>query len=66
MIMASTALECTVIGVPDDKLGQKLVFVFEQDKIPGDLIVVENQPGEHAASSSTAKRYQFMWTISPE
>lgn len=37
MIMASTALECIVIGVPDDKLGQKLVFVFEQDKIPGDL-----------------------------
>jgi o-succinylbenzoate---CoA ligase len=37
IIMASTSLECIVIGLPDNKLGQKLVFVFEQDKTPGDL-----------------------------
>jgi acyl-CoA synthetase (AMP-forming)/AMP-acid ligase II len=28
-------LECTVIGLPDEKLGHRLVFVFEKDHTPG-------------------------------
>lgn len=32
MIKAKTALECTVIGLPDVKLGQKLVFVLEKEE----------------------------------
>jgi O-succinylbenzoic acid--CoA ligase len=34
IIMAGTTLECAVIGLPDKKLGQKLVLVLEEDKTP--------------------------------
>jgi O-succinylbenzoic acid--CoA ligase len=32
IVMAKTTLECAVLGLPDNKLGQKLVFVFEKEK----------------------------------
>jgi O-succinylbenzoic acid--CoA ligase len=34
MVMSKTMLACTVIGLPDKKLGQRLVFVFENDQAP--------------------------------
>jgi O-succinylbenzoic acid--CoA ligase len=34
LILSKTMLECVAVGLPHKKLGQKLVFVFEQDQIP--------------------------------
>jgi o-succinylbenzoate---CoA ligase len=34
LILSKTLLHCVAVGVPDQKLGQKLVLVFEQDEIP--------------------------------
>jgi O-succinylbenzoic acid--CoA ligase len=63
MIMACTTLECIVIGLPDDKLGQKLVFVFEQDKISGDLsllrIRLENMLPHHVQPKNIVHVKQF-------
>jgi O-succinylbenzoic acid--CoA ligase len=33
-IVEETGLNCVVVGIPDKKLGHKLVFVFEEDKTP--------------------------------
>jgi o-succinylbenzoate---CoA ligase len=33
LVKTKTALECAVTGLPDIKLGQKLVFVFEKEKM---------------------------------
>jgi O-succinylbenzoic acid--CoA ligase len=34
LILSKTLLHCIAIGIPDQKLGQKLVLVFEQDQTP--------------------------------
>lgn len=34
LILSKTLLHCIAVGIPDQKLGQKLVLVFEQDQIP--------------------------------
>jgi O-succinylbenzoic acid--CoA ligase len=33
-VMAKTGLECAVVDLPDNELGQKVVFVFEKGKLP--------------------------------
>lgn len=42
MIMAKTMLSCTVIGMPDSKLGHKLVFVFESDQAPDSFLSLKS------------------------
>jgi O-succinylbenzoic acid--CoA ligase len=34
LVMEKTMLECVALGLPDKKLGQKLVFAFEKDEVP--------------------------------
>ena len=42
MIMEKTRLECIAIGVPDSKLGQKLILVIEKDQAPASLEVLKS------------------------
>lgn len=43
LVMEKTGLECTVVGSPDEKLGQQLVFFVEQHKMPFSVAVLETE-----------------------
>ncbi len=45
MIASKTLLECVVVGLPDEKLGQKLVFVFEKDQAPDSFHTLKEDLG---------------------
>jgi o-succinylbenzoate---CoA ligase len=47
MIMTKTMLECTVIGLPDKKLGYRLVFVFERDQTPDSFATLKTDFENH-------------------
>jgi o-succinylbenzoate---CoA ligase len=40
LINARTLLKCIATGVPDKKLGQKLILVFEQEQVPDSLPIL--------------------------
>jgi O-succinylbenzoic acid--CoA ligase len=41
-VMAKAGLECTVVGLPDERFGQELVMVLEKDKAPDDISQLKN------------------------
>jgi len=42
-VMAKAGLECTVVGLPDERFGQKAVMVFESNKSPDDISGIKNR-----------------------
>jgi O-succinylbenzoic acid--CoA ligase len=45
MILEKTMLDCIAVGLPDLKLGQKLVLVFEKDQVPDSFSTLKTDLG---------------------
>jgi O-succinylbenzoic acid--CoA ligase len=69
LVLEKMGLECTVLGSPDEKLGQQLVFFVEQHKMPFSAALLETelkkilprywQPGEIRTIASFPRNKGF-------